>query len=59
MANLKAVAGVGVTGASLRAKVNVLTDGAAVDTLNGGDGEDWFFRALNDLFESGEALDLL
>ena len=59
MENLKAVAGVGGTAASLRPKSTAFTDRKAVVTLNGGDGDDWFFRALNDLFEFGEALDLL
>ena len=60
IANLRS--GVGVSGASLKAKVNVFNDAAAVDTLTGGSGKDWFFRALDDVITdlfAGETLDLL
>ena len=47
ISNLRA--GVGVSGASLKAKVNVFNDAAAIDTLTGGGGTDWYFRALDDI----------
>ena len=60
IANLRS--GVGVSGASLKAKVNVLNDAAAIDTLTGGGGTDWYFRALDDVITdllAGESLDVL
>jgi len=59
-ANLRT--GVGVSGASLKAKVNVINDAAAIDTLTGGGGTDWYFRALDDVITdllAGESLDVL
>jgi uncharacterized delta-60 repeat protein len=41
--------GVGASTASLKAKVNVLTDTSAIDSLTGGGGTDWYFRALDDV----------
>jgi Ca2+-binding RTX toxin-like protein len=65
VSNLRAVAGVGATGSSLRARVNVLNDAGADDTLTGGLGADWFFKAIDDtitdLFNdfAGELTDVL
>ena len=53
---------VGVTEASLKAKVNVLNDAGENDLLTGGAGRDWFFRALDDVITdlfTGEIIDLL
>ncbi|MGV2333944.1 MAG UNVERIFIED_CONTAM: hypothetical protein LVR18_07440 [Planctomycetaceae bacterium] len=57
-------AGVGTATAALRAKISVLNDAAsgAIDSLTGGQGQDWFFRALDDVVSDpaiGEMLDLL
>lgn len=54
--------GVGSPTVSLKAQVNVLNDSAQKDTLNGGAGVDWYFRALDDAivgFVAGEEIDLL
>ena len=54
--------GVGALRASLRAKINVLNDQAAVDTLAGGSGTDWYFKAVDDIIISllsAESTDLL
>jgi len=54
--------GVGSPTVSLRAKVNVLNDSAQKDTLTGGAGTDWYFRALDDVIVGlvvGEEIDLL
>lgn len=54
--------GVGTTNTSLKARVNVLSDGNASDTLSGGSGDDWFLGALDDVITgliSGELLDVL
>ena len=55
-------AGVGISGVSLKATINVLDDGGADDVLTGGTGTDWFFRALDDAITdlfAGEILDLI
>ena len=55
-------AGVGMPGVSLMANVNLLNDGGAVDTLTGGNDNDWYFRALDDPISdllAGEIVDLL
>jgi Ca2+-binding RTX toxin-like protein len=60
ISNLRA--GVGVSGASLKAKVNVFNDPAAIDTLTGGGGTDWYFRALDDIITdllAAESVDVL
>ena len=62
IANLRA--GVGSPVVSLKAKVNVLNDSTsgAVDSLVGGNGEDWFFKAVDDVITdlfAEESLDLL
>ena len=62
IANLRA--GVGSPVVSLKAKVNVLNDSTsgAVDSLDGGNGEDWFFKAVDDVITdlfAEESLDLL
>jgi len=47
---------------SLKAKTNVLNDSGNDDSLTGGTGTDWFFKAVDDLITdlvSGEILDLL
>jgi hypothetical protein len=47
---------------SLKAKVNVLNDAGEDDSLIGGNGTDWYFRALDDVIiglASGEITDLL
>lgn len=53
---------VGASAASLKAKVNVLNDPPAIDTLFGGGGTDWYFRALEDVitdFLPAESVDTL
>jgi len=57
-------AGVGSPVVSLKAKVNVLNDSTSgsVDTMTGGLGDDWYFRALDDVIAdlfAGEIIDLL
>ncbi|MCX7397767.1 MAG: hypothetical protein NT138_08850 [Planctomycetales bacterium] len=47
---------------SLKAKVNVLNDAGDDDSLIGGNGTDWYFRALDDVIiglASGEITDVL
>jgi Ca2+-binding RTX toxin-like protein len=54
--------GAGSPAVSLKAKINVLDDAAAVDRLAGGGNADWYFRALNDIISdlvTGEILDVL
>ena len=60
IANVRA--SVGASSASLKAKVNVVNDGGEDDSLNGSSGNDWYFRALDDVITgllSSEAIDLL
>ena len=60
IANLRA--GVGASAASLKAKVNVLNDAGEDDSLTGGSGTDWYFRAIDDVLVdlfAGETIDLL
>ena len=60
ISNLRA--GVGSPAVSLKAKVNVLNDAGEDDSLIGGNGTDWYFRALDDLVTglvTGEILDIL
>ena len=50
--------------ASLKAKVTVTNDATSgsVDVMTGGTGDDWFFKALDDVITdllAGETLDLL
>ena len=55
-------AGVGASLASLQAGINVLDDSAAIDTLTGDAGTDWYLRALDDVITdlfAGETIDLL
>jgi Ca2+-binding RTX toxin-like protein len=55
-------AGIGVTVTSLKAKINVLNDSGADDVLTGDQGEDWYFRAVDDAITdllSGETFDVL
>ena len=57
-------AGVGPSVASLKAKVTVTNDATSgsVDVMTGGTGDDWFFKALDDVITdllAGETLDLL
>ena len=55
-------AGVGAPAVSLKATVNVLTDAGEDDSLVGGNGTDWYFRALDDVVTglvTGEVLDIL
>ncbi|RLT09511.1 MAG: hypothetical protein DWI22_05535, partial [Planctomycetota bacterium] len=57
-------AGVGTPLASLKAKDTVLNDApsGSVDTLTGGNGQDWYFGALDDVITeltTGELLDVL
>jgi Ca2+-binding RTX toxin-like protein len=55
-------AGVGAPAVSLKAKVNVLNDAGEDDSLVGGNGTDWYFRALDDVVTGlviGEVLDIL
>jgi len=54
--------GVGTSGASLKAGVNVLNDAKEVDTITGSTGNDWYFRALDDVITdllSSEIVDVL
>ncbi|MFO1000942.1 MAG: hypothetical protein U0936_11410 [Planctomycetaceae bacterium] len=54
--------GTGMPQVKLKARVNVLNDNNEKDTLVGGTGTDWYFRALDDVISgliSGEATDLL
>ena len=54
--------GVGASIASLKAKVNVLNDTATIDTLTGGAGTDWYFRAVDDVITdllAAESVDVL
>ena len=60
ISNLRA--GVGAPAVSLKAKVNVLNDAGEDDSLVGGNGTDWYFRALDDVVTglvTGEILDVL
>jgi Ca2+-binding RTX toxin-like protein len=57
IANLRA--GVGAPVVSLKAKVNVLDDTPAVDTLTGGIGTDWYFSAINDVISDLLAIESL
>jgi Ca2+-binding RTX toxin-like protein/arylsulfatase A-like enzyme len=60
VANLRS--GVGTSGVSLEAGINVLNDGGEVDILTGSSGEDWYLKALDDLITdlvSGELVDQL
>jgi serralysin len=60
ISNLRA--GVGAPAVSLKAKVNVLNDAGEDDSLVGGNGTDWYFRALDDVVTGlviGEVLDIL
>ncbi len=60
IANLRS--GVGASAASLKAKVNVLNDAGENDSLTGGTGADWYFRAIDDVLTdlfAGEIIDLL
>ncbi|MEJ7595030.1 MAG: M10 family metallopeptidase C-terminal domain-containing protein, partial [Planctomycetaceae bacterium] len=55
-------AGTGTPVASLKAEINVLDDAGADDTLTGNAGEDWYFRAIDDVITdlvSGEDVDML
>ena len=55
-------AGVGASVASLKAKVNVLNDAGEDDSLTGNTGNDWYFRALDDIISdlvTGELIDVL
>lgn len=55
-------AGVGPSMTSLKAKINVLSDVAQPDSLTGGIGKDWYFRAVDDVLSdlvTGESIDLL
>lgn len=55
-------AGVGPSLTSLKAKVNVLGDPGQPDSLRGEDGNDWYFRAVDDVLSglvTGESIDLL
>ena len=54
--------GVGSSVVSLKAKINVLNDAAEVDTLSGGGGSDWYFRAIDDIITdllTAESTDVL
>jgi serralysin len=60
ISNLRA--GVGAPAVSLKAKVNVLNDAGEDDSLVGGNGTDWYFRALDDVVTglvTDEVLDIL
>jgi Ca2+-binding RTX toxin-like protein len=60
ISNLRA--GVGAPAVSLLATVNVLNDAGEVDSLVGGNGTDWYFRALDDVVTdlvTDEVLDIL
>ncbi|MCX7400267.1 MAG: cadherin domain-containing protein [Planctomycetales bacterium] len=53
---------VGAPAVSLKAKVNVLNDAGEDDSLVGGNGTDWYFRALDDVVTglvTGEIMDIL
>jgi Ca2+-binding RTX toxin-like protein len=54
--------GTGSPAVSLEAQVNVLNDSGDNDTLTGGTGTDWYFRAVDDVITdlvAGEEIDLL
>lgn len=54
--------GVGASNASLKAGVSVLNDSNEVDTITGSTGNDWYFRAVDDVITdllSIEIVDLL
>jgi ELWxxDGT repeat protein len=54
--------GVGASTTSLKAKINVLDDAVAIDTMSGGGGQDWYFRALDDVISdllAAESVDVL
>ena len=54
--------GVGSPAVSLKAKVNVLNDAGEDDSLVGGNGTDWYFRAVDDVVTglvTNEVLDVL
>ena len=60
ISNLRA--GVGAPAVSLKATVNVLNDTGEDDSLVGGNGTDWYFRALDDVITdlvTDEVLDIL
>jgi serralysin len=60
ISNLRA--SVGAPAVSLKAKVNVLNDAGEDDSLVGGNGTDWYFRALDDVvtgLATDEVLDIL
>jgi Ca2+-binding RTX toxin-like protein len=60
ISNLRA--GVGSPAVSLKAKVNVVNDAGEDDSLVGGNGTDWYLRALDDVVTglvTGEILDVL
>jgi serralysin len=60
ISNLRA--SVGAPAVSLKAKVNVLNDAGEDDSLVGGNGTDWYFRALDDVVTglvTGEIMDIL
>ena len=60
IANLRA--GVGSPVVSLKAKTNVLNDAGEDDSLTGGTGTDWYFRAVDDVITdlfAGEIIDVL
>ena len=55
-------AGVGGTASSLKKKVNVVNDAGENDSLTGGTGTNWYFRAVDDVITdlfAGETIDLL
>ena len=55
-------AGVGSPAVSLKATINVLNDAGEDDSLTGGLGTDWYFRALDDAITdlfAGETIDVL
>jgi Ca2+-binding RTX toxin-like protein len=60
ISNLRA--GVGAPAVSLKATVNVQNDAGEFDSLVGGNGTDWYFRALDDVvtgLATDEVLDIL
>jgi Ca2+-binding RTX toxin-like protein len=60
VANLRA--GVGTPITSLKATINVLNDATGNDSLTGGSGQDWYFRAIDDVITdllTGELIDQL
>ena len=60
VANLRA--GVGSPAVSLKATINVLNDAGEDDSLTGGTGTDWYFRAVDDVITdlvAGELIDVL